>query len=323
MPMRPGLRPLPLLLLWAALGAAAEPQVKVTEGQAVDVSLEGKVLARFMTAHDTRTPAKRLETYKPYLHVFDPSGELRLTKGPGFDYTHHRGIMLGFARITSAGTDYDRWHMKGGDQVVTAVTPAEGGFKAKVDWQGAPGRTLLDEERGFRFTKPAAPFYLGIEMTSSLRPPEGEAKLDGDPEHAGAQFRPSEKIDHAKTTYLAPGKDTNVHKTKDLPWVAEIFTLEGRTFTVLMLNHPENPAGTAFSAYRDYGRFGAFPKGVAKADAPFRLHYKWLLAEGEVRDAAVLQKACNDFTGRADPVPELTILAAEQPKPKAPAKEKK
>jgi hypothetical protein len=305
-----------------AFTAAFAAEIKVTPDEAVDIAQEGKVIARFMTAHDVSTPARRLETYKPYLHVFDPSGALRLTKGPGFEYTHHRGIMLGFMKITVDGKTYDRWHMVKGDQVVTSIKPTAEGFTAAIDWQGATAqdKPILTEERAFKFTHPAAPFYLGIELASTLKPDHGEAKIDGDPEHAGAQFRPSEKIDGAKTTYVYPGKDVLIHKVRDLTWVAEIFTVEGKTFTALLLNHPSNPRDTAFSAYRDYGRFGAFPKGFATPDAPFKLRYKWLIAEGDVRDAAAFQQAYNDFTGAKDPTPDVTIKQAEQAKPKAPAK---
>lgn len=319
------MRPLPLLLALGTLLASAQASaadIKVTPNEAVDVVQDGKVVARFMTAHDVSTPAKRLETYKPYLHVFDPSGALRLTKGPGFEFTHHRGIMVGFMKITVDGKSYDRWHMKGGDQVVTAIKPDADGFVAAIDWQGesATAKPILTEERAFKFSKPAAPFYFGVELTSTLKPDHGEAKIDGDPEHAGAQFRPSEKIDGTKTTYVYPGKDVLIHKVRDLTWVAEVFTVEGKTFTALLLNHPSNPKDTAFSAYRDYGRFGAFPKGVATPENPFKLRYRWLVAEGDVRDAAVFQQAYNAFAGTNEPIPAVTVMLAEQPKPKAPAK---
>jgi hypothetical protein len=318
-PMRPAL----LALLACATAMAAD--IKVTPNEAVDVAQDGKVVARFMMSHDVGTPAKRLDNYKPYLHVFDPSGALRLTKGPGFNFTHHRGIMLGFAKITVDGKTYDRWHMSGGDQVVTAIKPTTDGFVASIDWQGAgsTAKPILTEERTFTFTKPSAPFYVGIEMKSSLKPDHGEAKIDGDPEHAGAQFRPSEKIDGTKTTYFYPGKDVLIHKVRDLPWVAEIFTVEGKTFTALLLNHPSNPKDTAFSAYRDYGRFGAFPKGVATPEKPFELRYQWLLAEGDVRDAAAFQRAYNAFAGTDAPTPAVTVMLAEQPKAKAKSPAKK
>ena len=102
------MRPLPLALgTLFALTQAFAADIKVTPNEAVDVAQDGKVVARFMMSHDVSTPAKRLDNYKPYLHVFDPSGALRLTKGPGFNFTHHRGIMLGFAKITVDGKNYD------------------------------------------------------------------------------------------------------------------------------------------------------------------------------------------------------------------------
>jgi hypothetical protein len=270
-----------------------------------------------MMANDLSTPEKHHETYKPYMHVFSADGSTRLTKGAGFNFTHHRGIFLGFSKIGYNSKSYDRWHMKGGDQVVTKVTPGENAFTAYIDWQGDTPAPFLTEERTFSFTTPAKPFYLGIEMNSAIKAVSGEAEMNGDPEHAGAQFRPSELVDTKTTTYIFPGENIDAHKVKDLPWAAEIFTVEGKTFTVVILNHPNNPKDTATSAYRDYGRFGMFPKGKASAESPFKLRYQWLIAEGDLRDAAAFQNAWNAFAGKADPVPALTIKASEQPKPKA------
>ena len=302
---------LPLLtLLFASSSVAFD--ITVIERDHVDVARDGKVVARLMTANDTSTPEKHHDTYKPYLHVFSADGTTRLTKGPGFNFTHHRGIFLGFSKIAYNGKTYDRWHMRGGDQVVTKVAPDSGAFTAHIDWQGDNSSPFLVEERRFDFTAPAAPFYLGIEMNSSIKAVSGKAELGGDPEHAGAQFRPSELVDTQSTTYLFPGEKIDAHKVKDLPWAAEIFAIEGRTFTVVILNHPDNPKDTAISAYRDYGRFGMFPKGTASTEAPFKLRYQWLIAEGEVRDPAVFQQAWNAFAGKTEPTPPITIKSSER-----------
>ncbi len=309
------MKPTALLLLALTLNAAAF-DITVADKDHVDVSNDGKVVAKLMMANDLSTPEKHHETYKPYLHVFDASGATRLTKGAGFNFTHHRGIFLGFSKISYGGKSYDRWHMKGGDQVVTKIVPGDSGFTASINWQGDTTDPFLTEERHFAFSAPAKPFYLGIDMTSAIKAVSGEAEISGDPEHAGAQFRPSELVDTKTTTYIFPGENIDAHKVKDLPWAAEVFTVEGKTFTVVILNHPDNPKETATSAYRDYGRFGMFPKGKATAEAPFKLHYQWLVAEGDVRDAAVFQQAWNAFAGKSDPVPALTIKGSEQPKPK-------
>ena len=305
-----------LLFLALALPSFAF-DITVAEKDHVAVANGGKVVAKLMMANDLSTPEKHHETYKPYMHVFSADGSTRLTKGAGFNFTHHRGIFLGFSKIAFGGKSYDRWHMKGGDQVVTKVTPGENTFTAHIDWQGDTTAPFLTEERKFSFTTPAKPFYLGIEMNSAIKAVAGEADMNGDPEHAGAQFRPSELVDTKTTTYVFPGENIDAHKVRDLPWAAEIFTVEGKTFTVVILNHPDNPKDTATSAYRDYGRFGMFPKGKATTEAAFKLRYQWLIAEGDVRDAAAFQNAWNAFAGKNDAVPALTIKASEQPKPKA------
>ena len=64
-----------------------------------------------MYAHDVSTPERRLETYKPYLHVFDADGTAPITKGAGGDFTHHRGIFIGWNKISVGGKTMDRWHM--------------------------------------------------------------------------------------------------------------------------------------------------------------------------------------------------------------------
>jgi len=308
-------------LLAIDFAAAAEDSQVTDTPDHVDFTIDGKLAARFMKAHDTSTPERRTETYKPYMHVFAPDGT-RLTKGPGGSFPHHRGIFLGYNKIAVGGKKYDRWHMTGGDQVVRkAVALGLDGhhqLTAEIDWEESPDKPLLMETRTFLLSSGSKPFYVGIEMTSTITPTSGEAILDGDPEHAGAQFRPSEKIEDAKTEYLFPGENIDAHKVTDLPWAAEIFTVEGKTFTVAILNHPSNPKGTRYSAYRNYGRFGAFPVLKATPEAPAKVRYKWVVAEGEVRDPAVFQAEWNKFAGKNDPTPVLTTKPADQPAPKKP-----
>lgn len=288
----------------------------------VEVHSDGKLVAHFMKEHDVSTPERHTDTYKPYLHVFSPTHGTRLTKGPGGQFPHHRGIFVGYNKIDVGGKKYDLWHMTKGDQVVkkssTLDFEGESRFGADIEWEESPGKPLLTESRSFSLSKGAKPFYLNIEMRSEITPVAGEATLDGDPEHAGAQFRPSEKIDPAKTEYLFPGENIDAHKNQDLPWAAEIFTVEGKTFTVAILNHPDNPKGTRYSAYRNYGRFGAFPVLKATAEKPAKLHYKWVVAEGEVRDAAAFQAEWNKFAGKTEPTPKLTTKSADQPAAKKP-----
>ena len=48
-------------------------------GRGTDVLIGGKVVARYMYAHDKSTPKRLDETYKPYLHIFDADGKRLLS----------------------------------------------------------------------------------------------------------------------------------------------------------------------------------------------------------------------------------------------------
>lgn len=311
-----------LLLSLSAVSGMAETKsaafaFKDTAASHLDINRDGKTVARWMYAHDTSTKERAAETYKPFLHVFDASGTGPITKGAGGSFTHHRGVFLGWNKISLGGKTYDRWHMKGGDQVQKELIKptAEAGkatFTSHILWAGAtPEVTILDEKRTLTFFTPDTPAYLGIDMTSVVKAVAGETQLGGDPEHAGLQFRPAEEVDRAATTYIYPVKEADAHKDRDYPWVGETFTLAGKQYSVIYLNHPDNPKDTAFSAYRDYGRFGGFFKTSLAANQELTLKVRLLIVEGAMPEASVIQKASNEFTGKSDPVPTVTIKPAE------------
>ena len=93
---------------------AAQLEIKDTKGKHLDILSGDKVLVRYMYEHDISTDEKKHATYKPYLHVFDAAGKVAITKGPGGQYTHHRGIFIGWSKLGFNGKSYDRWHMKDG-----------------------------------------------------------------------------------------------------------------------------------------------------------------------------------------------------------------
>lgn len=69
-----------------------------------------------MYAHDVSTPAKRVETFKPYLQVFDAEGKEPITQGAGGKLIpHHRGIYIGWQILGYDGKKYNFWEMAGGD----------------------------------------------------------------------------------------------------------------------------------------------------------------------------------------------------------------
>lgn len=309
-----------MLFLFSVRAESADTKgFALVEGEmprSLDVVCDGKTVGRYMVAHDTSTPAQRHDTYKPYLHVFDANGKTPITKGPGGLFTHHRGIFIGWNKIGFNGKSYDRWHMGGGEQVHQAFSgqKAEADsatFTSVVHWNDNAGKPFIEEARTMTFRRAPVPAYALIDFQSVIKAPAGDVTLDGDPEHAGIQFRPANEVDKTKTVYLYAGRDVNPHKATDLAWIGETFWLNGQSYSVVQMNHPDNPAGTRVSAYRNYGRFGMFPTATVKAGASRTFRYRFLVAEGAMPSAEVIQAACNAFTGKPDDVPLVTTKPAE------------
>jgi hypothetical protein len=324
------MRPLPLRFLTlftlcatalAGISYSAGFEFKENGTESLDVLQDGKLIARYMTAYDTSSPARKTDTYKPYLHVFDLEGSKPITKGPGGTFPHHRGIFIGWNKLNVAGTVYDRWHMKGGDQIHRKFLQQQAGadnatFTSVVEWMGKDNAApILLEERTFQFLPAKAPAYAIIDTVSTLKAIGGETALDGDPEHAGLQFRPANEVVTTATKYLFPGAGANAKKDKDYPWFAETFTLDGKQYTVAYLNHPGNPKGAAISAYRDYGRFGAFFKDTIPANGERAIRARFIICQGDMLPADVIQEYWNDYARQNQPTPETTLKNADKPAP--------
>ena len=304
-----------LIAIVAPSQAASGFSVVVDEAAAhIDVSLDGARIARYMHAYDPRTEETLHDTYKPYLHIYDASGERLITKGPGGRYTHHRGIFVGFQELKHVEEDgkekgYDRWHMRDGAIVQTAIVEATGGadsatIRVANDWMNKDAAPFGREERTMTFTR--APDELGrfmVDLRSVLTPlsgsieitPNQDQKGKGDAEHNGLQFRAADDIKNKVTSYLLPVEDkvsADGTSNVDLNWAVLRYELESDPdatgHVIWCMSHPKNPTGALWSVYRDYGRFGTAPSGTATMDAPLDLGARFIVASGELpsREAA-------------------------------------
>lgn len=270
-------------------------EFKDEKGKCLDVISDGRVLVRYMYEHDTTDKTTHHNTYKPYLHVFDQEGKEPITKGPGGQFTHHRGIFIGWSKIGFDGKKYDRWHMKGGDIVHQKFSKKEAkgnaaSFTSVTHWMDADGKAFIEEERSFTVTAGAHGGRALIDLQSKLTPMRGDIQLKGDPEHAGIQYRPANEVDKKLTKYVFPKGVEKVKGTKDMPWAAENYTLAGKEYGVVHLNSKSNPKGTVYSAYRDYGRFGAFFEKDVKQGESLTVNYGFLIVDGELPGQDDIQK---------------------------------
>ena len=260
-----------------------------TPGDHLDLLFEGRRVTRFLYAFGyDRDRKKRFPTAKPFTHVFDAAGAGIITSPGGQPYPHHRGIFIGWSGTAAGGKRYDFWGMGSTWQRVGKFTarqagPVLGRMAAAVLWEAEMDKPVLMEDRTITVYRRGKPELL-LELVSTLRTPGPDVALDGDPEHAGCQFRahPDVGKNQGQTRYLLPaGMKEGRRGTLDMPWACMSFQLGGSRFHVAQLNHPGNPKGTVYSANRRYGRFGAFPKAAVKADEPLTLRYRFFVRQSE------------------------------------------
>jgi hypothetical protein len=155
-------------------------------------------------------------------------------------------------------------------------------FTSVTHWMDGAEKPFLEEERTFTVTEGKFGGRVMIDFHTKLTPVNGDVFLKGDPEHAGIQYRPANEVDKKKTKYVFPNGVTSVKGVKDMPWAAENYTLDGTEYGVVHMNASTNPKGTVHSAYRDYGRFGAFFEKEIKKGESLELDYGFLIVDGAV-----------------------------------------
>jgi hypothetical protein len=269
------------------------------------------VLRYMNRPYDVSSKDAREKSYKVFHHLYDPAGKRFVTNG-GFTndditdpkkllYPHHRGIMYGFNKCTygpGLKNKADTWHCTGDAHVAHEKTlsaetgPLLGRHRVLIGWYGVKNERFAEEER--ELTVYNVPGGTLVGFASRLKTTGGTVKLDGDPQHAGFQFRAANDVattTQKLTNYLhpdgtkgEPGKERNWPGDKamvDLPWYVVNFTLDGQRYSVTYLNHPSNPSPTRFSE-RAYARFGGYFEAEVTEKTPLVVQYRLWLQNGEI-----------------------------------------
>lgn len=279
----------------------------------LDITQSGKLVGRYFYDFDNSSGKRREDTFKTFLQLYNPSGDLAITKALGGEFNHHRGIFIGWNKITVDGQAFDCWHGHGGAQIHQDFSKVRGdrrgaSFTSRLLWEkGKNGPPVIEESRTMTFLPGPSPAYAMVDFSSTLKALDGKTViLDGDPEHAGIQLRAPIEVDRAKTRYLYPQKGADAHRDLDYPWLACSYVVGEKTYSIVYLNHPENPKGTKYSAYRDYARFGGFFKTTLEKDQEQTLKIRFIALESALPPAEWIQKQYNAYTGQKDKTPETT-----------------
>ncbi|MCE9531263.1 MAG: PmoA family protein [Planctomycetes bacterium] len=248
-------------------------------------------------------------TTKPYHHLYAADGKTIVTNSNQGQYPHHRGIYFGFNNISYDGKKADVWHCRASEHTAhEKVLAAEAGalfgrHTLQIAWNGQDGKNFANERRELAvYDLPGGKL---IEFQSELTTPLEKVRLDGDPQHAGFHFRANSAMEKntKETFFIRPdgkgesGKEKNwVPKDKsgpvNLPWNAMSFMLEGKRYTVVYLDHPNNPK-EARQSERAYGRIGTYFEYDLTKDKPLKIQYRLWFQEGEptVEQCAALSQA--------------------------------
>lgn len=282
-----------------------------------DLAWDGVPVLRYVfEPPDRSSPQRWDDTFKPYHHLYSPNGDLLVTKGTGGLYPHHRGLSYAFNGIKYGDKHADIWHCREGEYqshvewISEETGPVYGRHRVRIDWHGRDAAVFATEYR--ELTAFAVSGGRLIEFRSRLTTNVPRVRLDGDPQHAGFQFRAAQHVadvTKAETYYLRPdGQDQPGsfrnwsaaedeielnRRHVDLPWNAVSFVIDGRRFTCAYLDHPSNPKPARFSE-RDYGRFGSYFEFDLTPDRPLDVAYRVWLQDAEM-DVDGVQRLSSDF----------------------------
>ena len=283
----------PLFIIAQALIAKSEFSWIETKGTHIDLLYGDRKIARYV--YERIKPEDRERTYKPFYHLYDIKGEKFVTKGPGGKFTHHRGIYYGFSKCSALDgkgnkVSVDTWHCKRGYQSHEKVlqqkaNSKEASIQSEIAWRVDDSTIFITEKRKLRF-KFDKEERLQIDFDSTLSTTQPEVILDGDPQHAGFQFRASNEVAEStakQTFYIRPkdgrdemGKTKNWPQNKDmsnLNWKAQSVVVGGNRYYTLYLDHSQNPKPSFYSE-RDYGRFGSYFKSAVTPENPLSVKYR-------------------------------------------------
>ena len=263
-------------------------------GTSNDLVAGDRPVLRYM--HTRFDLEKKELTKKPFHHVFATDGSRLITKGAGGLYSHHRGIYFGYNKCKVGGQSYDTWHAHKGEhqlhvkELSRVEGPIVGGHTVEIAWNDRDGKPFIEETRTLLvFSQPQGQHL--IQFASSLRSTVDTVLLDGDPQHAGVQFRAAQYVaeNQKSTRYLRAEKWKDLPENqqinwpqnkqhRDMPWNAVRFKIEAQAYTVAYLSHPSNP-DDARSSERLYGRFGEFfPYTLEKDGKGLSVLYRWWIS---------------------------------------------
>jgi hypothetical protein len=281
-----------VISLAAALATrAGESAVSVTPlADRVVVRLDGQLFTEYVFAG----------TPRPYCYPLLGPGGVPLTRsypmvdvpGEEHDHPHHRSLWFTHGQVN--GTDF--WSEAPGhgrivhDRFLELASGAAGGvIRSANRWLTAAGAEVCSDERTLRFYGGSAERrQIDVEITLKAG---GSAVVLGDTKEGSMALRLNEQMrvvqpqgkPGAGHILDSAGRVDGAAWGKRAAWCAYSGPVDGKTFTVAMFDHPQNPRYPTWWHVRDYGLFAANPFGQHDFEgAPARAGDLTLPAGGQI-----------------------------------------
>jgi hypothetical protein len=299
-------------------GVEPEFEWKDIPDKNLDLYLNGKKVFRYCYELDDHFKKGENLTAKNrvFYHIFDLKGEDVITNGPEEGlWSHHRGIMIGWRDIGFRNQELSFWGME--DLTVqkhirfteTSGGPVAGKVVSEIHWNDSTGLTLLKETRTAVIYRQPPPDIIMLDFTSKLTAVNGDVKLNGDAEHGGVQFRAHNDVAEGvegskKPVYIFHKDGIDPYKDYNLPWVGMTYGLRKKTYSVLDIDHPENPKPSIWSAYRDYARFGPFFVHELHEKETLEINYRFWISESNMPDREILHAKSEAYVNP----PQIEVL---------------
>lgn len=292
--------------------------VKDEEAKTAELRYGDQPVVKYMYAYDPSTPERLHDTYKVYHHVYGPGTKDLITKGPGGQFTHHRGLYVAWNKTIAEGKSHDFWHCTNGDhqahvEFVEMTGDADvGTMTSKIAWANAKeDKPVITEVRTIEVRRKPLQgkdeFGWHIDWSTKLTSERGDITLTGDRQHAGFQFRAAQSVgDKNAARFIRPEgfppqpEAVQVDDKKDpqghinLNWFAETFPIGDHHYTVAYFEDPSLPKPSRYSE-RPYGRFGAFFETTLKGDQPLEMRYRVLVYPNNKVERDTLQGEYDQF----------------------------
>ncbi len=246
-------------------------------------------------------PDDHFNTYKHFHHLYGFHGEGLITNGPGAiedhkkaRYPHHRGLYIGWSKTKTKAGQYDWWHCRNvsirhrshdKNHGYNFAGPVVAQSISYADWCDPEGKPIIKEKRRvtvWRIADGMLALDFGFGLDSGYK--GGDVEFNGDPQHAGFQFRPHNDVTKSHSQYIrqasASGGKGDVWK--DCRWIANQFTVKDNKYVVVHMDHSSNPGtidGRTVYSTRNYGRFGAYAPHTIKDGSSLLLSYRVLVID--------------------------------------------